>query len=271
MTLQYSGLPMDLDPETGELTCRDGLLYDGSSQKTAGQMEGLFRSYDPCAADQLVYRAYRNIRFPEDEPLFQKKGLRYDLTVILPGSVNGEYYKTSGHYHGVPELKRVPYPEVYEVVQGEIVFVLQRNEHFSREDGGQITQLQAVRVKAGQAVIVPPHCGHGSVNPLDSISAFSNIAVTECPIEYGPVRSHHGLAAYILKDPEGRKPFLAVPNEHYGNLPDIELAQPVENPALGIQFGIPCYQYFITHPDRFNYLLQPDNYMEIIDAMTRSV
>ena len=271
MIEKYSGLPMALDAVTGELSFHDGLLCDGRSHKKVGQMTGLFRNADGVDENALVYRAYRNIRFAKDESLYAKYDYRYDITVVLPGTVNGEFYKTSGHFHGYPELTRYPFPEVYEVVQGEIVFVLQRNADFNQPDGGKITQLQAVRVKAGQAIIVPPHCGHGSINPTDGVSAFSNIAVISCPIDYEPVKRHHGLGAYILQGSENGKNFTAVPNEHYDLLPAIEIAEPVVNPALGIEFGVPCYKNFIEHPERYDFLLHPDAYMEAIDRMTRTI
>lgn len=266
-----SGLPMTLDAGTGELSFHGGLICDGSSQKQLGQMTGLFRDADGADENATVYRAYRNIRFPADEALFAGYDYRYDITVVLPGSLNGEFFKTSGHLHACPPLARVPFPEVYEVVQGEIVFVLQRNETYKQTDGGRITRLQAVHVKAGQSIIVPPYCGHGSVNPTNAVAAFSNIAVVSCPLDYEPVRRRHGLGAYILRgDGQGRG-FVAVPNGHYDALPAIEIAEPVENPELGIEFGQPCYHTFIEHPSRYDFLLHPERYMDEIDRMTRTV
>ena len=271
MIQENAGLPITLDPGTGELFFHDGLLCDGSSMKKAGQMKGLFRNPEGMDEDALVYRAYRNIRFAEDEVLFSEYEYRYDITVVMPGDVNGEFYKTSGHFHGYPELKSIPYPEVYEVIEGEIVFVLQRNKDFNQPDGGRITQLQAVHVKAGQAIIVPSHCGHGSVNPTDSTSAFSNIAVVSCPIDYEPVKAHHGLGAYILRESERGKAFRAIPNEKYHDLPEVELTVPQEKPELGIAFGTSCYRLFTKEPERYDFLGKPEKYMEIIDGMTRAV
>ena len=271
MIQENAGLPITLDPETGELSFHDGLLCDGSSMKKAGQMKGLFRTPDGMDEDATVYRAYRNIRFAKDEELFSKYDYRYDITVVLPGDVNGEFYKTSGHFHGYPELRRVPYPEVYEVIEGEIVFVLQRNKDFNQTDGGKVTQLQAVHVKAGQAIIVPSHCGHGSINPTDTVSAFSNIAVVSCPIDYEPVKAHRGLGAYILKGTEKGKAFRTVLNENYKDLPEVEIAEPLEMPELGIVFGRPCYSLFTKEPERYDFLGNPDKYMDLIDGMIKTV
>ena len=262
---EASGLPIELDPVTGELGFHDGLLCDGSSQKYLRQMKELFRDPDEGGADRLVYRAYRNIRYAADEPVFARFGCRYDITVVLPGTVNGEFFKTSGHYHASTTLAACPFPEVYEVIKGEIVFVLQRNHAFDRPDGGQIQTLQAVHVKAGQSIIIPPYCGHGSINPTDRAAAFSNIAVAACPNDYAPIKAHRGLAAYIMQTPEGG--WQAVPNGHYGALPEITRPRPVEAPELGISFGLPCYRNFVQRPEQYAYLPQPDGYQERMNRL----
>ena len=131
-----SGLPIAIDETTGELSFHDGLLCDADSIKRVGQMAGLFRSIEGGDPDRLVYRAYRNIRFPEHDALFSDAGLRYDITVVLPGTVNGEFFKTSGHYHGAGPGQALPYPEVYEVVKGTIAFVLQYDPLFDTPDEG---------------------------------------------------------------------------------------------------------------------------------------
>ena len=271
MIEKHSGLPMSVNEETGELEFHSGLLCEGSSMKKLGQMTGLFKDVRGIEEDRLVYRAYRDIRFRKDEDLFRKWDYRYDVTVVMPGDLNGEFYKTSGHFHGCPPLAKYPFPEVYEVIKGEIVFVLQRNADFGRPDGGKITQLQAVRVKAGQAIIVPSHCGHGSINPTGGVSAFSNIAVVSCPIDYEPVKKHHGLAARIMKEEGNTIGFKAAANNDYGELPEIELAEPLENARLGIEFGVPCYCNFIRHPERYDFLLHPDSYIDEIDKMTKVI
>ena len=237
MTIETaSGLPIELDSVTGELRFHDGLLCDGFSQKRQSQMKELFRK--PDGEDRLVYRAYRNIRYASDEAAFLRFGCRYDITVVLPGTVNGEFFKTSGHYHANTALAACPFGEVYEVIEGEIVFVLQRNPLFDRPGGGEIQTLQAVLVKAGQSIIVPPYCGHGSINPTDRVAAFSNIAVTACPNDYAPIIQRRGLAAYIMQTPTGG--WEAIPNEHYGALPEITCPSPVEATDLGIHFGVSC-------------------------------
>ena len=253
---QYAGLPISLDPVTGELAFHDGLICDGSSSKKVGQMTGLYADMNLTDPGALVYRAYRNIRFPEHDALFSDMDIRYDITVILPGTVNGEFHKTSGHFHGCGPGKKVPYTEVYEVIAGEIIFILQHNTDFmSGHDN--CDSVLAVHVNAGQAIVIPPFCGHGSINPAGSVSAFSNLAVTSCPLHYDPISRNKGLAARIMKYGEG---FTAIPNDSYPALPAVSVCVPEEAPHLGISFGVPCYRRFVDDPDIFSYLTHPEKY-----------
>ncbi|MEY8523627.1 glucose-6-phosphate isomerase family protein [Lachnospiraceae bacterium 38-10] len=268
MKILHSGLPVFMRDTDGTLSFEDGLICDGSSSKTVGQMEGLIRNPDSIDREERMYEAYRNIRFPEHESLFHHYDFRYDITVIQPGTVNGEFKKTSGHYHGYIAGGLHPYPEVYEVIHGEILFILQKSHNFDRDEEPVIEELKAVHVKEGESIIIPPYCGHGSINPTDGISMFSNLAVVSCPLHYGPVQKKHGLAACAIKDKDS---FRVIPNENYHNLPPVKLCRPVEEPSLGIAFGVPCYNTFLSHPERYDFLLHPDSYMDTINQMTEEV
>ena len=166
-------------------------------------MAGLFRSIEGEDPNRLVYRAYRNIRFPEHDALFSDAGLRYDITVVLPGTLNGEFFKTSGHYHGAGPGQALPYPEVYEVVKGTIAFVLQYDPLFDTLDEGAPDDVRVVVVHEGESVIIPACAGHGSINVAGEVSAFSNIAVVDCPVLYDAVKARNGLAAYVMEGADG--------------------------------------------------------------------
>lgn len=267
MKILHSGLPVFTRDTDDTLSFEDGLICDGSSSKTVGQMEGLIRNPEQINRDERMYEAYRNIRFPEHEALFKRHDIRYDITAIQPGAINGEFKKTSGHYHGYIAGEMHTYPEVYEVIRGEILFVLQKTFQFDAEEP-VIEELKVVRVREGQAVIIPPFCGHCSINPAQEVSMFSNLAVVSCPLCYEPIQKKHGLAVYVVKD---RDSFQMVPNERYRNLPDVHLWEPAENPSLGITFGVPCYNTFVNHPERYDFLLHPAAYVETINQMTKEV
>lgn len=264
MEIIHSGLPIHYNETTKELEFRNGLTCEGSSKKAAGQMTGLLKDSKCFKEKEDMYSAYRNILFPEHEQLFKQYDFRYDITSIQPGTINGEYKKTSGHYHGYTENDGYTYPEVYEVIKGEIIFILQKVMNFDQEEEPIIDDIKVIHVKAGQSIIIPPFYGHGSVNPTNKVSMFSNIAVVSCPLLYKPMQVKHGLAVYIEKAGDT---FRVVPNHNYANAPEAKLIEPRENMTLGIEFGVPCYTNFIKKPESYDFLLHPAQYAEAIQKM----
>lgn len=263
----HSGLPIWCEEGTTRLSFRDGLTNGGDGGKDAGQMRGLLYREEGMKEDEHCYDFYRDIVFEEHRDLFAKYDFRYDITVIMPGTINGECKKTSGHYHGYIKGTRYTYPEVYEVLSGEAVYVLQKVMNFDKPgEEPVIDEIKAVRVKAGQAIIIPPFWGHCSVNGGDGPLVFSNIAVVSCPMHYEPIREKHGLGIYVLRE-NGELSF--VNNPHYQHVPPLQVVEPKQNPDLGITFGKPVYRAFVNAPEKFDFLLHPDRYPDAMEDMTK--
>ena len=79
-------------------------------------MEGLFYTKKTLSSSEAIYDVYRGIRFPKDKALLDDFELRYDITVIYDGTIDGERKKTSGHYHGYNPARTTTYAEVYEII-----------------------------------------------------------------------------------------------------------------------------------------------------------
>ena len=260
--LERAQLPIFMDECSHRLEFRDGLLHDSDGSKAAGDMLTLLR--DPSNIDQneKCYDFYRDIVYEKDRALFQKYDFRYDITVIAPGTINGECKKTSGHYHGYFADGSSVYPEVYEVLEGKALYVLQKAANFDKKEEPVFEDRKAVFVDAGQAIIVPPFYGHCSINIGDGPMVFSNIAVVACPLHYNIIEEKHGLSFYALKDKNGA--INLENNKNYANVSDIEKAFPLENPDLGIRFGHSVYHEFVKAPEKFDFLLHPEAYLESI-------
>lgn len=262
--LKASGLPIFMD-EQHKLHFADGLACAGGGGKTVAEMRGLLMDERDINESEAVYDFYRDIVFEKERGLFNKYGLRYDITVIMPGGVNGECKKTSGHYHGLIAGRSETYPEVYEVLYGRACFLLQKVRGFNGDGMPQIEDLRAVFVPAGQAVIIPPHYAHCSVNAGGGPMVFSNIAVTACPLDYDNVKKLHGMAAYITRK---NGDIRMLPNPYYQNAPLAAAVTPKENAELGIEFGKPVYHAFINAPEKFEFLLCPWKYPGQMERMT---
>ena len=265
--IKTSGLPIFIDRSSFALQFRDGLTCAGSVKKQAKQLTGLLYAEEGMDGEEYCYEAYRDIVFEKDRALFRKYDFRYDITVIMPGTVQGECKKTSGHYHGYLKDRPFTYPEIYEVLSGKAVYILQKVKNFDRENEEPVIEdLKAVFVEAGQAIIIPPFYGHCSINVGNGPMAFSNIAVVSCPMHYEPLQKKHGLSVYVLKD---NNKISFVPNKNYIGVPEINHVIPKENPELGVIFGKPVYGVFIKSPEKFDFLLNPSKYEATMAAMLK--
>ena len=268
--LKDSGLPLYMD-EGSHVIALSGLLkFDGMGRKAVGKMTGLLRDEKGLNPEEAFYDVYRGIRYPEDEQLLASHDIRYDITVIMPGQVNGECKKTSGHYHGWNPEHTNTYGEVYEVIAGTAMFVLQKAELYGENDTlcQKVEDLIYVTVPAGKTLIVPPNYGHCSINIGEEPLVFSNLAYTKCPVFYDSVRHYHGMAYYVVM--ENGVPTLKF-NEGYAEceVPEPKLATVTPCPELGIDFSKGAYFNFMEHPERFDFLPHPDAYIDQIMGLLR--
>lgn len=263
--LTNSGLPLYLNEENNKMALSAPLVYDGFGAKYVKGMMGLLADEENVNAAEAYYDVYRGIRFPEDTEALADNEYRYDITIIMDGLVNGECKKTSGHYHGYNQKRTNTYGEVYEVIKGTALYVLQKADNFdTNPDGVLIKDLIFATVKEGQTIIIPPNYGHCSINIGEGPLVFSNLAYVPCPVKYDSVKYYHGMSFYVMKD--AGKIYLKT-NERYKNVPAPKYATVIENPAFGIKFGRPVYQSYFDNPNAFDYLKNPDPYVDEIMNM----
>lgn len=201
-----------------------------------------------------VYYMYRDVGYPGDRRLLRSAGLRYDLTVLVPGAVGGEYVKTHGHYHPHAAGQDVSYPEVYEVVDGIAHFLLQR------PGSGQVVEdVVVVEARPGDKVLIPPGYGHLTINPGPDFLVVANLTADGFCSLYAPFALRRG-GAYYEMAAEGGGRF--IPNPAYGPVPPLRRAAPVARPDLGLQPGIPLYRSAVSDPARFRFLVEPRGYLD---------
>lgn len=266
LRLDRSGLPLYLDTRTGIMALSGELTFRGMGHKRATDMEGLFATRQPTEQDDPVYETYRGIAFPKDVETFEHHKMSYDITIIREGTIDGEYYKTSGHYHGWNPGRTNTYGEVYEVILGEALFVLQKSPDFEENPAGaQVEDAILARVHAGQTLLVPPNYGHCSMNVGEGPLVFSNIAYKPCPVIYDSVKMHHGMAYYVFKGKDGSIEVRR--NSSYDHLPEPRFAGVREDHKLGINFSRGAYWNFLDAPDLFDFLPHPDGYIDRIMSL----
>lgn len=128
-----------------------------------------------------------------------------NITVWEPGTINGEYIKTYGHYH-VGKLD-----ETYWIVYGQGIALLQKlalNEKGEMIDD-VVDEFKALPVKAGDEVYMPEGYGH----LLANISSTYFVTADNSPVnfdeknavsmpghaDYEPVKRMQGFAYYVVE------------------------------------------------------------------------
>ncbi len=173
----------------------------------------------------------------------QKEGLRYDITIIPPKKIGEEYAKTYGHYHPIAE-KGLTYPEIYQVLSGRAIFVLQK-----RRSDGSVDALVTFGEK-GQSVLIPPNWGHVTVNASkDEVLVMANLVADGFESDYADYKDGRG-AAYYVTD-------FGLEQNGYYVIRGTERKKPQE---INAKYGFECgdlLREFWNDPSKFEFLKKP--------------
>lgn len=259
--LEY-GFGVWLDEKTCELIFESGVTYEVCKEKRFGEMKHLAYEEEEAVDDEVCYRFYQNIFDASKRQIFADRQVTNGITILMPGLMGKECRKNSGHYHGICEGHRLPYPEVYEVLCGTAVFLIQESGEFLGDGPLVVDHMRAAVLQEGEKIIIPPYSAHCVCNAGDGPMAFGNLAVP-CPLYYEPVAKMHGFGMYLLKE---KNQLLFVPNARYGGLPQLKIVSPVECEGLGVVKDVSLNEMFWEYPERFQYLAEPEAFEKEIWA-----
>ena len=174
-------------------------------------------------------------------------GLRYDITVIPPARLGKEYVKTKGHYHPKAPNFDVSYPEIYQVLEGEAVYLLQ-----NAEKGGRVADVVVVVAEKGDIVFVPPDYGHITVNRSDKVLKMANWVCSDFSSLYEPVRQFGGGAYFLLESGVVRNP-------NYCFVPKIRRLEPSGAELVGLSKGEDMY-VLVENLQNLSFLKEPQTF-----------
>ena len=254
-----SGFPLGLDLTSGEIALGDGVTSDPHWVRRLEDIRPLLADPAVTEGPTLLSHLYRAVRRDSDTAALERARLRYDLTVTMPGTLGVEFVKTTGHYH--PRTpKGTTYPEVYEVLSSRAAFLLQRvtdPEHPSPA----IQEVWIAICQAGEKIVIPPACGHVTVNIGTEPLFVSDLISLGSHHLYHPFREARGAAYYLLADPSTHEGFRVVKNTRYAAVPEpTVLSGSRWSPFL--PEGLPLYTHFLEHPMDFAFLNEPEDYLE---------
>jgi glucose-6-phosphate isomerase len=202
---------------------------------------------DPsCECREPLYFMYRDLsRSPGDGRWLREQGLRYDLTVIPARTLCGEYVKTKGHHHP-PNPGGIPYPEIYEVLQGDAHYLLQT---------ATADDVRLVWAGPGDRVLVPPGFGHVTINPGSTTLSMANIVSTRFESDYTSYERLHGAAYFEL---EGGA---LVKNPRYGEMAVVRVMHARDQKGLQSLPERPLYDLIGT--ESLGFLNRPEEYPDL--------
>ncbi len=201
-----------------------------------------------------AYYMYRNCALSErDREKISRLNLRYDYTVIPPARIGDEYIKTYGHYH--PVHREVSYPELYQVISGRAVFLLQKRG--KRED--ELVDFVAVRVEEGEMLLVPPDYGHVMINAGEERLITSNWVCQSFQSVYEPYARLRGAGYYLTT--KGW-----VENRNYKKLPTVREAKSLAGELLEVDGEM---YSLLERPEKLRFLTNPEEHMEMFEKALR--
>jgi len=229
-------------------TLKFGTLLREPDVRKAGDMREVIldQEWAEKNLDVELYYMYRDLWLEEDHETIVKNDLRYDITLIPARSIGKEFVKTKGHYH--PECSTgVSFPEIYEVLEGEAHYLLQRPE------AGKIVDAVLVEAAPGDKVVIPPNYGHVTINPGSKPLKMANWVSRKFSSIYGDYVERRGAAYYELTDGTFMK------NPSYDEVPALRKITPPEFPELSLEKKTPMYN-LIKEPEKLAFLNKPQEF-----------
>jgi len=206
------------------------------------------------AEDFDLYFMYRDLYLSwTDREKLIEQGLRYDITIIPPAMLGKEYIKTAGHYHPLTAGGSVTYPELYEVLEGEALYLLQKSD---------LSDVVAVYAKAGDKVLVPPDYGHVTINRSNKTLKMANFVARDFSSLYEPYREKRGGAYFFTRDGWIRNPRC----EKAADLRRIEAPDSASLAGIGLKKGREMYP-LLREPGALEYLTRPDDHIELFKGI----
>ncbi len=247
---EFSGLPIFFDESTLRLIFQENIPPVDPDVRTLEQARPVLLNPEIEKPTELYYM-YRGVAYPQHQALLQKNNLRYDITLLTPKPLGEEFNKTVGHYHPKVPNSSYTYPEVYEVIWGKAIYLLQK-ANFKKESQ-ELVNVVAISARAGDRVIIPPGYGHITINSSTSEPLLmANATADGFKSIYEPLTQAHGGAFYFTVHGEWVK---NLNYNHQLSLKEVAAWQ------IAIEKNeLPLYTNLVQESFSFHFLIHPEEY-----------
>ncbi len=168
------------------------------------------RDWFDKAPDMDLYYIFRGEK--------EKGDLRYDITILNPGTLGREYIKTKGHEH------KQKLGELYIVLEGKAIFLMQKRR------GEIIEDVYAVFARKDEIVIIPSGYGHVTYNAsLKEKLKIANWVSKKCDNEYLFFEKMQGACYYFTENNW-------IKNKNYKKIPELRFEEPLEKMPENLDF-----------------------------------
>ncbi len=243
MKLNVKDIDLSLDLKTNKLYS-DGINVTSSTRRVEELKNVLLNKnfINKNNRNDILYYMFRAAGQNKEQTIFDAHNIRYDVTLLLPYGLGGEFNKTLGHYH--PLCKdNLSFPELYEVISGEVMYLFQKRN----EDGHYDVKL--VHAKKGDKVLVEPNYGHITINIGKDPVVMSNLVNSTFQSDYRPMEQMYGGAVYITDKKT------IVLNQNYK---DVSIFYAEAKKLEFLDYSKSIYDEYIAHPEHFIFLNNPE-------------
>jgi glucose-6-phosphate isomerase len=170
-------------PFTTQIDLHSGLMstYECHSTRRLSDMRGYFH-VEPEDFDPLVYEYFER-DVPADEGQIVQ-----NISILYPGTVDGEYFMTKGHYHA-----NAGCCEVYLCLRGRGMLLMQTR------DG----KTDVKEYGPGSSIYVPPAWAHRSVNTGDEPLVLFALYPANSGHDYAAI-AEEGFWARVVRGADGQ-------------------------------------------------------------------
>ena len=196
-----------------------------------------------------VYRVWRHAYLKQDSEKIKAANLRYDLTLILPGTIDGEFVKTAGHYHK-------SFPEVFEVILGRAYFLIQSFDNNPKN----IKSVFLTETGPGEKLLIPMGYGHNMINVFNEPLLTANWVSDKAVYDYESYKNNRGASYYFL---DNSNLIDIVKNPNYDSVPEIKKIRIKERPEFGLIKDRPLYS-LVNNLEKLRFLNYPEEFENVL-------
>ena len=239
---KISGLPILLDKTNMSIKFDGDFPFIKKSERSLKELRPYLKNPEAKNGPDPLYYVWRYAHLKKDSEKIRNCNLRYDITLIPPGKIDGEFVKTAGHYHK-------SFPEVFEVLLGRAYFLIQSFDNNPKN----IKSVFLMEAGPGEKLLIPIGYGHNMINVFNEPLLTSNWVSDRAVYDYESYKNNRGASYYFL---DNDNLIDIVKNPNYDSVPEIKKIRAKKDP-------LPLYN-LINNPDKLKFLNYPEKFGNVL-------